>query len=331
MAYKTLTAVADEKSASRVDLFVRDLSELPRSQVRGLFDHGCVMINDAPCDSINQSLSPGDRVAVCYDPHRRYKEKKRTWDDRTFQIVHEDDFLIVVDKAAGTLTVPTDNDDPNTLVDRVSTYLNHSRRNKVAWVVHRLDRDVSGLVVFAKQELISTAMVDQFKRLVPTRGYTAIVAGVIKEEGGAFEPLEVPSKNPRGRSELVQEEIKETPTQFKVLSRHQDTTVVEILLDSGQRNSIRVQFAAAGHPILGDRRCNSDDAIHPRWIRKRIALHARTLSFVHPVSENVMAFDSPLPTAMKKFVAGSKNEGKPTVQPNSEPASPWEKAKRSQK
>ena len=94
-------------------------------------------------------VKAGDVVTVNYEPDRRYSEKKKRWDDRTFTIAYEDEHLIVVDKAAGTLTVPTDKRESNTLVDRVSMCISHSKRAKEAWVVHRLDRDVSGLLVRA--------------------------------------------------------------------------------------------------------------------------------------------------------------------------------------
>jgi 23S rRNA pseudouridine1911/1915/1917 synthase len=94
--------------------------------------------------------------------------------------------LIVVDKSAGTLTVPTDHDEINTLVDRVSIYLSHSHGKRRAWLVHRLDRDVSGLVVFGKLEQIAVQLIEQFKQRRPRRVYTALVAGVVSSDEGTF-------------------------------------------------------------------------------------------------------------------------------------------------
>ncbi|MGB7344571.1 MAG: RluA family pseudouridine synthase [Pirellulaceae bacterium] len=323
MAYKTVAATVDEQSAGRIDLIVRDLTELTRSQVRGIVDHGCVTVNEALCSDAGHQVMPGDIVSVTFDPHRRYKEKKRSWDDRTFEIVFEDDYLIVVNKAAGTLTVPTDNDDANTLMDRVSTYLNHSRRNKVAWVVHRLDRDISGLLVFAKQELISAALIEQFKIRKPRRVYTAIVSGVIADEAGLFnvEPLTTEDRRSAKPDNKAQkstdndaqsEDAEELTTQCNVLARYRDTTFVEVELNSGKRIHIREALSEAGHPVLGDVRYGDEQATHPRWIRKRIALHARSLSIVHPVTNQPITFDSPLPSAMEKFISGSKRDNKPT-------------------
>ena len=216
------------------------------------------------------------------------------------------DSLIVVDKSAGTLTVPTDREDINTLVERVSIYLNHSRTKRQAWLVHRLDRDVSGLVVFGKQEQIAARLIEQFKQRKPERVYTAIVAGVMSSDEGTFRSHLATGKNldryVTGQSADTEIAI----THYRVVRRMDDTTLVEATLETGKRNQIRVQFAHAGHPVLGDRRYMTEQAMHLRWIRKRIALHARSLAFEHPVTGKAMQFESPLPAAIEKFLAGSR-------------------------
>jgi 23S rRNA pseudouridine1911/1915/1917 synthase len=167
MAMTTLSTTIDGNSAGRVDVVVRQLSESSHSQVRGMVDHGCVSINGAMCQSGATTVVVGDLVSIRFDRTQRYREKKKCWDDRTFTVSFEDDHLIVVDKSAGTLTVPTDSNERNTLVDRVSIYLSHSRSKREAWLVHRLDRDVSGLVIFGKHEQVATRLIEQFKQRVP--------------------------------------------------------------------------------------------------------------------------------------------------------------------
>ena len=305
MAKTTLSTTVDANNAGRVDLIARELSESSRSQVRGMVDHGCVSINGVICGSIAQTVVVGDVVSICFDSHQRYKEKKKRWDDRTFRVVFEDNHLIVVDKAAGTLTVPTDNNERNTLVERVSIYLSHSRGSRDAWVVHRLDRAVSGLLVFGKQERIANQVIEQFKHRKPQRVYAAIVAGVMANDEGTFRSHLATGKNldryvapPSSDTELA-------ITHYRVLRRLADTTLVEATQETGKRNQIRIQFADAGHPVLADPRYKTKQAVHPRWIRGRIALHATSLRFEHPVSGEVMTFESPLPSAMQKFLAGS--------------------------
>ena len=306
MALVTLSTTIGADNAGRVDLIVRQLSGASRSQIRGMVDHGCVSINGAPCETIADPVAAGDVVSVCFDPTQRYHEKKKRWNDRTFNISFEDDYLIVVDKSAGSLTVPTDRNERNTLVERVSVYLSHSRRRRKAWVIHRLDREVSGLLVFGKHEQIADRLIEQFRQRKPLRVYAAIVAGVMSSDDGTFHSHLATGKNldrfvarPSRRTEAA-------ITHYRVLKRMSDTTLVEATLETGKRNQIRVHFADAGHPVLGDPRYQAKQAKHPRWTRKRIALHAKLLGFEHPVSGEAMTFESPLPSALQKFLARSR-------------------------
>lgn len=306
MAMTTLSLTVDEDNAGRVDLVVRQLSESSRSQVRGMIDHNCVSINGRTCSSIAKTVSPGDVVSIRFNPTQRYREKKRRWDDRTFSILFEDDHIIVVDKSAGSLTIPTDNNEPNSLVERVSVYLSHSRGQREAWLVHRLDRDVSGLLVFGKQELMANRLIEQFKRRKPQRVYTAITAGVIAADQGTYESALATGKNLDRYVARPSRKTETAITHYRVLKRMANTTLVEATLETGKRNQIRVHFADAGHPVLGDPRYSTERAKHPRWIRKRIALHATSLGFEHPLSGEAMTFESPLPAAIAKFLAGSR-------------------------
>lgn len=296
----------DTDTAGRLDVLVRKLSGASHSNVRGMIDHGCVTVNTAPGRDGAAIVSPGDVVVIRFDPAQRYREKKTTgWDDRTFRVVFEDDHLIVVDKAAGTLTVPTDNAEDNTLVDRVSVYLSHSRQKREACVVHRLDREVSGLLVFGKTEATAGRLIEQFRQRKPQRIYAAIVAGVINTDAGRYESHLATGSNLNRFAASPSAATERAVTHFRVLRRLADTTLVEVTLETGKRNQIRVHFADSGHPVLGDPRYRPQQAAHPRWVRKRIALHARVLGFDHPVTGKPVTFESPLPAAMQNFLAGN--------------------------
>jgi len=307
MALVTVPITINESQVGRVDVVVQKATGVSRGQVRGLVDHGCVSINGFPCNTIAKQVAVGDTVSVLYDPKQRYHEKKKSWDDRTFTVLFEDDDLIVVDKSAGVLTVPTDWNEKNTLVDRVTLYLSHSRKPRAACLVHRLDREVSGLLVFGKQESIAERLIEQFKQRKPERVYVAIVAGIMAADEGTFDAHLATGKNlDRYVVSRPSHNTETAITHFRVLRRMADTTFVEARLETGKRNQIRVQFADAGHPVLGDPRYKEEDAKHPRWIRQRIALHASTLGFEHPVTGKMVKFESPLPSALAKFLAGSK-------------------------
>jgi len=303
MGKTTLSTTIAPDTAGRIDLVVRQLSGASHSQVRGMVDHGCVSINSVTCETIGAPVVSGDLVSICYDPAQRYHEKKKRWEDRTFSVSYEDDFLIIVDKSAGTLTVPTDCSEENTLLQRVSVYLSHSRKKRQAWTVHRLDRDVSGLLVFGKHESIADGLIAQFKQRKPRRVYAAIVAGVMSRDKGTFRSHLATGKNLDRYVAAPSPDTEEAITHYRVLRRMSDTTLAEVTLETGKRNQIRVQFAHAKHPVLGDPRYKTQQAAHARWIRKRIALHAQSLAFEHPVSGKPMAFESPLPPAFKKFLS----------------------------
>ena len=307
MAMTTLSTTVDADNAGRVDFVIRQLSESSHSQVRGMVAHGCVSINGAPCTTIATSVAAGDLVSIRFDPTQRYHEKKKKrLDDRTFTISFEDDHLIVVNKSAGSLTVPTNRKEDNTLVERVSIYLSHSRRKRQAWVIHRLDREVSGLLVFGKHKPIADRLIEQFKQRKPQRVYTAIVAGVMSRDDGTFNSHLGTGKNLDRFVTRPSQTTEAAITHYRVLRRMSDTTLVEVILETGRRNQIRVHFADAGHPVLGDPRYNTKKAMHPRWIRKRIALHAKSLGFKHPVSGKAVTFESPLPSALENFLVRSR-------------------------
>lgn len=306
MSLQVVSRTVTETSSGRADAYVRGLCETSHSQARGMFDRGCVHINGQPCSNQSVQLAVGDEVTVTFDPTQRYREQKiKSWDDRTFTIAYEDEHLIVVDKAAGTLTVPTDRGDPNTLVERVSVYLSHSRSEREACLVHRLDREVSGLLIFGKHMPIAQLLIEQFKQQKPRRIYNAIVAGKMHEQEGTLRAHLATGNNLDRYVTKPSKDSEEAITHFRVLQEMGDTSLVEVSLQTGKRNQIRVQFAHALHPVLGDSHYQPERARHPRWIRKRIALHATSLTFVHPITGEEMTVDSPLPAAMTKFIKGS--------------------------
>ncbi len=310
MPLTKLATVVDANSAGRVDLVVKNLANVSRSQVRGMIDHGCVSVNGSRCKLLATTVEPGDVVELRYDLNQRYREKKKPWDDRTFTIVFEDEHIIVIEKVAGVLTVPQDRTaNNNSVLERVSNYLSHSRKKREAFVVHGLDRAVSGLMVFAKNDEAAEVLIEQFKKQEPKRIFTAIVAGVMKMDTGSYHSHLTTGKNLDRYSTKPSSETEAAVTHYKVLSRMADATKVEVTLETGRRHQIRVQFADAGHPVLGDPRYKTKAARHPRWIRKRIALHARQLTIQHPVNGEELTFESPMPKAMKDFMAKNRLTG----------------------
>lgn len=291
----------DPATADRTDRLVRQITGLSHSQVAGLFDHGCVTINAEPCGDGATLLSSGDVVAVRYDPRQRYRPKPAAWNDPAFEIVFEDSHLIVVNKAAGVLTVPTSAGDAETLVQAISHYLAARGGRERAQVVHRLDRGVSGLIVFGKTHEAATLLQSQFEDRKPEREYVALVKGAVPAEG-TFESYLATTKNLQRYSTANAEEGELAITHYRLVKAVHGCSWVRVWLETGRRNQIRVHFAEAGHPVLGDPRYRPDLAVHSRWRSKRLALHAAVLGFRHPISGKALRFEEAMPAAMKGFV-----------------------------
>ena len=287
--------------AGRVDRVVQKLTGLSRSAIRGLFDQGCVTVNGERCAAIGAGVARGDVVEAHYDAHRRYHERPRPWEDDAFQIIAEDQYLIVVDKAAGVLTVPAHPGETDTVVHAVSRYFAHRGLRERAQLVHRLDRDVSGLLVFGKTRKVAEALQSQFEEHKPEREYWAIVSGVVPAQG-TYKSYLASSKSLQqfstNRSNAGQLAI----THFRLERVVHGASWVRVWLETGRRNQIRVHFADAGHPVLGDPRYRPDLSGHPRWRVKRLALHAAVLGFRHPVTGKPLRFESAVPAAMRAFV-----------------------------
>jgi 23S rRNA pseudouridine1911/1915/1917 synthase len=294
-------------AGQRADRLVQELCGLSRSQVTGLFDHGCVRLNEAVCTQPAQRLKAGDRVELKYDPSQRYHPAKKPRRNLGFEIVFEDQQLIVVNKPAGLLSVPTVRQEQNTLVAKVDEYVRHVGRGRGALTVHRLDRGVSGLLVLGKTQEIVAQLKDQFEAGKPEREYIAIVAGRLPQQQGTFRSLLATDKN-LNRFSTEDEEIGQLAiTHFRAIAplaaaAPAEATLVQVRLETGRRNQIRVHFAEAGHPVLGDERYASELAAHRDWPHDRLALHARLLGFTHPVTHEPLRFEAPLPAEMEAFL-----------------------------
>jgi 23S rRNA pseudouridine1911/1915/1917 synthase len=286
--------------SGRADDAVRALTKLSRSQVQGLFDQGCINMNGAACVP-DDSVKPGDTVEARYDSHRKYHPKPKAWKDDAFAIVHEDDEILVVNKSAGVLTVAANPGEKNTLVSAIEKYFVHRGIRSRPYVVHRLDRDVSGLLVFGKNSKAGLAIQNQFENRKPEREYAAIVHGVVPNRG-KFESHLATTRNLQRYSTEDPDEGELAITHFELIKVVRSASWVRVWLETGRRNQIRVHFAEAGHPVLGDQRYEPDLSAHPRWYAKRLALHAATLGFDHPTTGKRMRFQALLPGAMRTFI-----------------------------
>jgi 23S rRNA pseudouridine1911/1915/1917 synthase len=297
-------------ASARADRCVQEIAGGSRSHVTGLFDHDCVQLNGQIEIDPGRKLMPGDRLVVRFEQDRRYSPRRRPEQKkhRGFSIVYEDNDVIVVDKSAELLTVPTEAREPHTLIYRVNEHVRHEGRGRGAFVVHRLDRGVSGLLVFGKTREMADAVQSQFSQRKPERNYDGFVAGRMVPAEGEFRSYLATGKNLTRFSTTDESEGELAVTHYQTVTRFAErqqipaVTHVQVQLETGRRNQIRVHFAEAGHPVVGDRRYRPALWKRVPWPHKRLALHASTLAFEQPSTGQLLRLTSPLPVEMRNFV-----------------------------
>ncbi len=306
---------ASAHEGGRVDRLVQELTGWSRAQVNGLFDHDCVYVNDVLTHEPGQRLAAGDVLKLTYDNARRYHPKPRSHRHPGFEVIYEDADLIVVLKPQELLTVPTRRGEQNTLADRVQEYVRRVSGGRGAFVVHRLDRGVSGLLIFGKSREVMERIKDQFAAHKPQRRYIAAVVGELEVREGTFHSLLATDKALNRFSTEDKHIGQDAITHYKVLerlafARGPLVSLVEVHLETGRRHQIRVHFAESGHPVVGDPRYGTYFARHPSWPYRRLALHAQSLGITHPTTGEEMVFSSQLPAEMTALLAAARTRNK---------------------
>ncbi|MCX6119140.1 MAG: RluA family pseudouridine synthase [Proteobacteria bacterium] len=295
--------VTDEYEGKRIDSAVVMLSEKSRSIVRGMFDNDCVSIDGSICNDSGVILQKDSTVSLRFDPETKYKEKKLKSTSKSFKLIFQDRDIVVIDKMPGFLSSPSNGYEKNTILDAVSHFINAGqKRASPALLIHRLDRQTSGVLIFAKNSKAAERIKSQFEDRKPQRKYMAIVAGHLKQQKGTVQSHLLTDKNLNQVSVEAGQGGKIAITHFTTIAVGPGYTVLEVTLETGRRNQIRVHMSDLGHPVLGDDRYSPDIAKSKLWPFKRLALHAATLSIKHPESGEIMNFSSPLPTEFLPFI-----------------------------
>ncbi len=258
---------------------------------------GRVRVNGAVARDGRLTLAPDDVVALA-DPEARAPSPV------PLRLVHEDESIVVVDKPPGLLTIGTERERERTAYRLLWDYLAARRPPARPFIVHRLDRETSGLLVFATSLSAKRRLQAQFEARSVERIYVALVEGRVREDRGRLEGRLVEDRSLRVRLTRSagtggEGSGREAITDYRVLERRADATLLEISLGTGRRHQIRVQLAALGHPIVGDRARGSR-----RGEGKRLWLHATRLGFTHPVTGAAVRFESPPPRGFGRAGSG---------------------------
>jgi 23S rRNA pseudouridine1911/1915/1917 synthase len=246
-------------------------------------ESGRIEVNGRVCRDGRIMVGPRDRVVL--------GTRGRVPFPRGLGLVHEDAAIVVVDKQPGLLSMATERERERTAYRLLWNYLAAQRPRARPFIVHRLDRETSGLLVFAKSEAAKRRLQAQFEARTVERVYIALVRGRVRREAGTLESRLIEDRSLRVRA-TSGPEGKTAITSYRVIGHGQDTTLLELSLGTGRRRQIRVQLAAIGHPIVGDREHGG-----PAGPFRRLCLHASRLGFVHPVTDKPVRFDSAAPEA----------------------------------
>jgi len=305
--------VSDRDTGVRLDKFLAADDRLgSRRRASVALDRGKVFVNgvEAAAEAGSTRVGAGDRIRVWMD--RPGSSRSRTPSKSgDLHILFEDEEMIVLDKPAGLLAVPLERQEhADSVVDQLITHLRPQGKRKPL-VVHRIDRDTSGLVVFAKTTTAQRALREQFKRHAVERVYRAVVYGHPNPPSGVWRDRLVWDQRA-----LIQKEThprdpkgKDAVCRYEMLERFSATSLIEVRLETGKRNQIRLQARLRGHTLVGERRyVYGPEELRPIEFARQ-ALHAFRLQFVHPTHGRTLRFEAPIPPDLTALVARLRSSG----------------------
>lgn len=277
-----------KENAPLLEYLINNVSE-SRSKLKATLQGRGIAVNGRMVTQFDYQLKAGDKIIIS-----RHK-KQNQFKSRYVKIVYEDRWLVVVEKNIGILSMAAGHSSLN-VKSVLDDYFLKSRQKCRAHVVHRLDRDTSGLMVYAKDIETEQILEHNWHQIVYDRRYIAVVSGEMEQDNGTIANWLKDNKAYITYSSPTDNGGKYAVTHYQVLNRTTEHSLVEYKLETGRKNQIRVHSADMGHPVCGDVKYgNGDDPLH------RLCLHAYMLYFTHPVTGEPMEFSTPIPTAFRSL------------------------------
>lgn len=301
---KTAYIAAKESDAERLDTYISLKSGLSRSYVQGLLKQGLILVNSAQ-KKASYKIRQGDRIELTVPDEPAYVLIPQ---DITIDVLWEDGHIIVVNKPPGMVVYPAAGHRDRTLLNAVI-----SRCRKLpaigsplrAGVVHRIDKDTSGVIVIAKDNAAYINLSRQFRDREVEKHYLALLYGSLKKDRGEISTAIGRAVSGRKKMSTRTKKGKEAITRYEVIERFKSATLAKVNIITGRTHQIRVHFSAMGNPVLGDRIYGEKTAI--KFAQKTIAfsrqmLHAHSLKFRHPIDGHLLEFTAPMPEDMKQAI-----------------------------
>ena len=281
--YKNLRQYPVKKECELLSFLIETFSNQSRNSVKSLLGSHRVSVDGAPVTQFNLKLYPGDTVIISNSP---IKKKTRS----RLPIIYEDDEIIVINKPSGLLSIASDKEKSSTAYRMLSDYVQQKDKHNRVFVVHRLDEDTSGVLMVAKNVKIQQALQEKWNDIVSKRGYYAIVEGVMEKPSGTIKSyLKKNSQNMMYSSKKAGDG-QLAITHYKVIKANEKYSLLDVNIDTGRKNQIRVHLGEMGHHIIGD-----DKYGEPANPIKRLGLHAYELDLTHPITGKKMKFTAPIP------------------------------------
>ena len=281
--YQNLKQYKVTKECELLEFLLETFKNQSRNSVKSLLSSHRVSVDGAPTSQFNFKLYPEDTVIISNAPIRR---KTRS----NLPIIYEDDDIIVINKPSGLLSIASDNEKSSTAYRMLSDYVQQKDKHNRIFVVHRLDEDTSGVLMVAKNVKIQQALQNNWNDIVKKRGYYAIVEGEMEKKSDTIKSyLKKNSQNLMYSSKKTGDG-QLAITHYKVIKSNGTYSLLDVNIDTGRKNQIRVHLGEKGHYIIGD-----DKYGKPANPIKRLGLHAYELDLIHPLTGKLMKFTSPMP------------------------------------
>lgn len=278
-----------KERAQLLEFLLSNIAE-SRSKIKATLQGRGVKVNGKTVTQFDYPLAPEMKVSVSKSKHNKYELKSRY-----VKIVYEDKYLVVIEKNIGILSMAAGHRSLN-VKSVLDDYFQKSRQGCRAHVVHRLDRDTSGLMIYAKDIETEQILEHAWHDIVYDRRYVAVVSGEMEQDNGTISSWLKDNKAYITYSSPVDNGGKYAVTHYHTLKRTTEHSLVEFCLETGRKNQIRVHSSDIGHPVCGDVKYgNGDDPAH------RLCLHAYVLCFCHPVTRERMEFETMIPTAFRRL------------------------------